>query len=122
LLYPNPRYKVFHKKKRSGGLRVIREPRRRLKELQLKLLAYLYEKAGKSKPCAHAFVKKRSIVTNARKHLERRPTFILNIDLENFFPSITFYRIRGVLKKAPFSFSHEVATVLAQMCVVGNEL
>jgi len=122
VLYPNPRYKIFHKKKRNGSLRVIREPRRRLKSLQLKLLAYLQARAGKPKPCAQAFINKRSIVTNARKHLERRPTFILNIDLENFFPSITFYRVRGVLQKPPFNFSHEVATVLAQMCVVGNEL
>ena len=122
LLYPNPNYKIFHIKKRSGGLRVIREPRRRLKNLQLKLLAYLYELSGKPKPCAHAFIKKRSIVTNAQTHLARPPTFILNIDLENFFPSISFYRVRGVLKNAPFNFSHEVATVLAQMCVVGNEL
>ncbi len=122
IIYPNPRYKVFYKAKRSGGFRIIREPHRRLKELQKKLLAYLYERSGKPKPCAHAFIQNRSIVSNAKKHLERRSTFILNIDLESFFPSITFYRVRGVLKKQPFNFSHEVATVLAQMCVVGNEL
>ncbi|MGF6758256.1 reverse transcriptase domain-containing protein [Paraburkholderia sp. GAS42] len=122
ILYPNPPYKAFLMAKRSGGFRVIREPRYRLKVLQEKVLAYLYERAGTPKPCAHAFIKERSIVSNARKHLERRPTFVLNLDLEAFFPSINFYRVRGVLKKAPFGFSHQVATVLAQMCVVGNEL
>lgn len=122
ILYPSPPYKSFLMAKRSGGFRLIREPRRRLKVLQEKVLAYLYERAGTPKPCAHAFIKKRSIVSNARKHLERRPTFVLNLDLEAFFPSINFYRVRGVLEKAPFGFSHQVATVLAQMCVVGNEL
>ncbi|MCW0163712.1 reverse transcriptase domain-containing protein [Burkholderia pseudomallei] len=122
ILYPHPPYRAFLMAKRSGGFRLIREPRRRLKVLQEKVLAHLYECAGTPKPCAHAFIKDRSIVTNARKHLERRPTFVLNLDLEAFFPSINFYRVRGVLKKPPFNYSHEVATVLAQMCVVGNEL
>lgn len=122
ILYPDPPYKAFLIEKRSGGFRVIREPQYQLKVLQKKVLAYLYERAGTPKPSAHAFVKKRSIVSNARKHLERRPTFVLNLDLEGFFPSINFYRVRGVFKKAPFGFSHEVATVLAQMCVVRNEL
>ncbi|MFT4438140.1 reverse transcriptase domain-containing protein [Caballeronia sp. 15715] len=122
ILYPTPPYKAFLMAKRSGGHRLIREPRRRLKLLQAKLLAYLLDRAGTPKPCAHAFTKDRSIVTNARKHLERRPHFVLNLDLEGFFPSITFYRIRGVLQKAPFHFSHSVATMLAHMCVVKNEL
>jgi len=122
ILYPRPPYKVFLMAKRRGGNRVIREPRRRLKMLQEKVLAYLNERAGIPKPCAHAFTKGRSIVTNARKHLERKPHFVLNLDLEAFFPTINFYRIRGVLKKAPFRFSHQVASMLAHMCVVGNEL
>lgn len=122
ILYPHPPYRAFLMAKRSGGHRVIREPRRRLKVLQERVLAYLYERAGKPKPCAHAFNKNRSIVTNARKHLERKPHFVLNLDLEAFFPSINFYRIRGVLQKAPFHFSHQVASMLAQMCVIGNEL
>lgn len=122
ILYPHPPYKSFLMAKRNGGHRIIREPRRRLKVLQEKVLAYLYEHGGTPKPCAHAFTKERSIVTNARKHLERKPHFILNLDLEAFFPSINFYRIRGVLQKAPFHFSHQVATMVAHMCVVENEL
>lgn len=122
ILYPHPPYKTYLMAKRRGGHRVIREPRRRLKLLQERVLAYLYERAGTPKPCAHAFTKNRSIVTNARKHLERKPHFVLNLDLEAFFPSINFYRVRGVFQKAPFHFSHQVASMLAHMCVVGNEL
>ena len=122
IIYPTPPYKAFLMAKRGGGHRLIHEPRRRLKILQTKLLAYLQERAGTPKPCAHAFTQNRSIVTNARKHLERYPHFVLNLDLEGFFPSITFYRIRGLLRKAPFNLSHSVATMLAHMCVVKNEL
>lgn len=122
VLYPLPPYKTFLMAKRRGGNRVIREPRRRLKVLQEKVLAYLCERAGEPKPCVHAFTKNRSIVTNARKHLERKPHFVLNLDLKAFFPSINFYRIRGVFQKAPFHFSYQVASMLAHMCVVENEL
>jgi RNA-directed DNA polymerase len=122
ILYPKPPYRSFLMTKRSGGHRIIREPRRRLKLLQEKVLAHLYERTGTAKPCVHAFTKSRSIVTNARKHLERKPHFVLSLDLEAFFPSINFYRIRGVFRKAPFNFPYPVATMLAQMCVVGNEL
>lgn len=122
IIYPTPPYRAYLMAKRSGGERVIREPRRRLKDLQVKLLPYLKERAGTPKPCAHAFTEGRSIVTNARKHLERRPHFVLNLDLEGFFPAISFYRIRGVLRKAPFNLAHPVATMLAHMCTVNNEL
>lgn len=122
ILYPKPPYKTFLISKRSGGHRVIREPRRRLKGLQEKLLLYLYACAELPKPCVHAFTKNRSIVTNARKHLEHRPHFVLNIDLEDFFPSINFYRVRGVLQRSPFNFARNVASMLAHMCVVENEL
>ena len=39
-------------------------------------------------PIAHGFVKQMSIITNAWPHKRRH--FVLNIDLENFFPSINF--------------------------------
>lgn len=122
VIYPAPPYRTFYKDKRSGGIRTIREPHKRLKILQGQLLIYLKNIAGLPKPCAHAFIEKRSIVTNARKHIERKPTYLLNLDLEDFFPSISFYRVRGLFKNRPFNFSHQVATVAAQICVIDNEL
>jgi RNA-directed DNA polymerase len=122
LLYPAPRYKAFLIRKRNGSHRIIQEPRKPLKELQLKALRFIDARAGEVKSCVHGFVKSRSIVSNAERHIELRPRYLLNIDLEDFFPSISFYRVRGVFRKGPFNFSHEVATVLAQLCTVGNGL
>jgi RNA-directed DNA polymerase len=122
LLYPQPRYRAFVITKRNGSPRVIHEPRRPLKELQVKLLAFLNLRAGAAKPCAHGFIKGRSILSNAEHHLNNRPYHLLNIDLEEFFPSINFYRIRGVFRKAPFNLSYEVATVAAQLCTYANSL
>lgn len=122
LIYPHPPYKTFTIKKRSGAPRTIREPRQTLKNLQLKVLAFLEARAGKPKPCVHAFTRGRSIVTNALRHCSPQTQHLLNIDLEEFFPSITFYRVRGLLRARPFECSHQVATVLAHLCTYQNSL
>ncbi|MBI2744899.1 MAG: trypsin-like peptidase domain-containing protein [Burkholderiales bacterium] len=122
VLYPTPRYRAFIIAKRNGSPRIIHEPKRQLKEFQLKLLSFMESQVTQIKPCVHGFVKGRSIVSNAERHLETQPHHLLNLDLEDFFPSISFYRVRGVFKKAPFGLSHEVATVLAQLCTYSNSL
>ncbi len=74
------------------------------------------------KSCVHGFSKERSIVTNARKHCSVKTTFVLNIDLENFFPSITFFRVRGLFQSKPFNFSYNFSTVLAHLCCHNGKL
>lgn len=122
LIYPEPQYRTFSLSKRSGSHRTIHEPKRLLKDVQLKALAFIQQRAGNAKPCVHGFVQNRSIVTNARQHSVERPYHLLNLDLEDFFPSITFFRVRGVFRKAPFNLSHEIATVMAQLCTYRNAL
>jgi hypothetical protein len=122
MLYPRPPYKRFLLTKRNGSPRTIDEPRQRLKIIQEKVLAYLTERASAPKPCVHGFTPKRSILTNAVKHCSPQTHHVLNLDLQDFFPSITFYRVRGVLMKKPFECSHHVATVLAHICTLDGAL
>jgi len=122
MIYPLPPYKTFALMKRNGTPRVIHEPRQRLKVLQERVLAFLYEHAAPAKPCVHGFTPKRSIVTNAQMHCSQKTQHLLNIDIEDFFPSITFYRVRGVFQKKPFEFSFPVATVLAHLCTFSGVL
>lgn len=122
IIYPHPPYKTFVINKRSGAPRIILEPRRKLKELQRKVLGFLEVNIGKPKLCVHGFTPGRSIVTNAVKHCSPQTHHLLNIDLQDFFPSIGFFRIRGVFQKVPFSCSHSVSTVLAHLCTYQNEL
>jgi hypothetical protein len=42
--------------------------------------------------------------------------WVLNIDLEDFFPSIHFGRVRGALEAKPFRLGPEAAKVIAQIC------
>jgi len=122
IIYPRPPYKSFTIKKRNGTDRTIFEPRKRLKIIQLKVLAFLQERSTPLKPAVHGFVAKRSILTNALVHCSPKNHHVFNIDLEDFFPSITFYRVRGVLLHYPFKFSHEVATVIAHICTLDKML
>jgi len=100
-------YVTFSIPKRSGGKRLIMAPKRRLKAIQRKLLALLVEKLPVS-PHAHAFRRGRNIRTGAEPHVGKR--FVLKLDLKDFFPSVTFARVRGLL--IAYGYSYPVATTL----------
>lgn len=103
-----PHYVTFAIAKRSGGKRLIMAPKRRLKALQRKLLELLVDKLPVSEH-AHAFRRGRSIRTGAEGHVGKR--FVLKMDLKDFFPSVTFARVRGLL--ISYGYSYPVATTLA---------
>ena len=63
-------------------------------------------------PHAHGFVAQRSIVTNAAPHVGR--AVVVNMDLRDFFPSVTFRRVKGLFHRV--GYSEQVATVLALLC------
>lgn len=79
-------YKEYSIPKRTGGYRLIYHPSRRLKALQRWLLFNVIEDLPVH-PCASAYRKGKSILDNARAHATSR--FLLRMDLEVFFPSIT---------------------------------
>lgn len=113
VLPPEKRYKQFSIPKKTGGVRVISAPISPIKIIQRKLKQAL-EVIYLPKPATQGFVVGRSIVTNARLHKKRR--FVLNLDLADFFPTIHFGRVRGMLMAKPFFLNNEVATILAQIC------
>src|SRR5690606_18051518 len=88
-------YSQFDISKRSGKRRIINAPDYRLKMLQRKLSKSFYYTYKPRNP-VHGFVLERSVRTNAESHLRRG--FILNLDIKNFFQSITEPRVRGLLK------------------------
>jgi retron-type reverse transcriptase len=61
---------------------------------------------------AHGFVAGRSTMSNAVPHVRR--DVVVNADLKEFFPSITFPRVKGVFQE--LGYSPAVATVLALLC------
>ncbi len=131
VLYKQPaatKYTTFEIPKRSGGTRVISAPSDELKNLQGRLATLLERhiqnaESHRAKPSSlsHGFRPGYSIFTNAARH--RRKKFVFNIDLEDFFGSINFGRVRGYfLKQRGLLLAPEVATVFAQIACHNNSL
>lgn len=113
------RYRHFQVRKRRGGKREIAEPLGDLKIIQQKLLQVLT--AIYDPPASvHGFLHARSIATNAAAHATSK--WVLNVDLTEFFASVNFGRVRGVLMAPPYAIEHRVATVIAQLACYKKRL
>jgi retron-type reverse transcriptase len=104
-------YVQFEVPKKSGGTRTLSAPHRTLAAAQEWVLANVLAKLPTEEP-AHGFVPGRSTLTNARPHAGR--DVVVNLDLEGFFPSIGFARVRHVFRR--LGYSGAVATLLALLC------
>lgn len=61
---------------------------------------------------AHGCVIGRSIKTNAEPHVGK--AVVINQDFKNFFPSVTYARIKGVF--LALGYSNQVATIFSLLC------
>ena len=131
VLYKQPppsKYTTFQIPKRNGGHRTITAPITGLKLLQRSLSDLLQDcvdeihvAENRTPRISHGFVRDRSILTNARRHRNRR--WVFNIDLQDFFPSINFGRVRGfLLRNRHFQLDPRVGTVIAQIACHNNAL
>ncbi len=131
ILYKKPlptRYTSFNMAKRDGGVRTINAPSPELRLLQRNLsdlLQNCVEEINEGKKwkdqLAHGFKRDCSIITNAVKHRQRR--YVFNIDLNDFFGTINFGRVRGFfIRDANFMLNPKVATILAQIACHENAL
>jgi len=115
LIYPdtNKSYRTFSIPKKNGAERIINAPKVILLRIQQTFAKELFTIYTPRKG-THGFIKGRSIVTNAEKHVNKK--YVFNIDLKDFFGSIHFGRVRNLLRADPFNYSYEGATILAQIC------
>jgi hypothetical protein len=101
-------YHRFTIPKKRGGERVISSPKRRLRVAQRWLLEQVLAKI----PVHHAATGFRpgvSVAQNAARHA--RQALVIRIDLEDFFPSIGFRRVKGLFES--FGFNEGVASIMA---------
>jgi len=101
-------YARFTIPKRDGSERPIWAPMPKLKAAQRKILSDIVERLPVH-GAAHGFIPGRSIVTNADEHNNSR--LILKMDIEDFFPTVTWRRVKGVFNRA--GYREQVATLLA---------
>ncbi|MDD6003293.1 MAG: reverse transcriptase domain-containing protein [Bacteroidales bacterium] len=117
--YSNPnhtknRYQQFEIKKKTGGMRLITAPRNKTFKMILQCLNEIFKAIYTPSDYAMGFTEGRSIVTNASIH--KNHNYVLNIDLKDFFPSITQSRICNRLKTKPFEFPDKIALVISGLC------
>ncbi|MEY8320265.1 reverse transcriptase domain-containing protein [Lachnospiraceae bacterium 46-61] len=105
-------YYRFDIPKKSGGTRHIAAPKTQLKMAQRQILEQILQKVEIS-DAAHGFIKSKSVLTGAKVH-HTSPDLLINMDLENFFPTITFERVRGLYQH--LGYSGYIASLLAMIC------
>lgn len=104
-------YRQFHIPKKSGGVRTITAPDGELKDIML-TLAFILSELYIPSPEAMAFVRGRSIVENASQHIGQN--YVLNLDLSDFFTSITANMVEHNLVK--LGIAPLVARDIASIC------
>lgn len=104
--------------KKKGGERNIAAPKLILKNIQRKILEEILSKIQVS-DYTHGFLKGKSVVSGAKSHIADKfsgenTALLINMDLEDFFPTITFERVRGMFKA--FGYSGYISSLLAMLC------
>ncbi len=97
--------------KRDGTARPIWAPLPRLKATQRRILHHIAERLPVH-GSAQGFLAGRSILTNAAVHTNAR--IVVKMDVEQFFPTITWRRVKGIFRKA--GYRESIATLLALLC------
>ncbi len=117
----NRRYATFKlPKKIPGKERIIHSPIWQLKHIQSRLLSILEEVYTPRDP-AYGFIKGRSALLNAKAHRKYRVRFVLNLDIQDFFPSIHYGRVRGLFMSHPYNLTPKIAGWLAAItCFEGG--
>ena len=98
----NPRLAHYHRRlfrKRSGGIRLVEAPKRRLRKIQRAVLSGIPDRIPPH-PAAHGFVKGRSIHTFIAPHIGQ--DVALKMDLRDFFPFLTRARIQSLFRVAGY--------------------
>ncbi|SFP16135.1 reverse transcriptase domain-containing protein [Qipengyuania nanhaisediminis] len=110
-------YHCFDVAKKSGKPRLINAPDRRLKFLQRRI-ANLLDQLYRVRNPVHGYVQGKSVKSNATSHLKQR--FILNLDIRDFFGSISERRVFGVLHA--IGVPRDAAETVARICCYSGHL
>ncbi|MDY7012579.1 MAG: reverse transcriptase domain-containing protein [Cyanobacteriota bacterium] len=104
-------YIRFNIPKKTGGERLISAPMPRLKQAQHWILSNILEKIELHDD-VHGFRRDRSILTNAQPHVGAEVA--INLDLKDFFPSISYRRVKGTFRA--IGYSEAAATLFGLLC------
>ena len=104
-------YRRFTIPKRDGSDGAIWAPLPRLMKAQRWILRNVVERLLVH-GATHGFLPGRSTLSNAKVHTASR--LVLKMDIKDFFPTVTFPRVKGIFRQA--GYREQIATLLALLC------
>nr|WP_237446546.1 reverse transcriptase family protein [Shimazuella alba] len=104
-------YTRFTIPKKNGGNREISAPKTKLRKAQTWVKANILDNLAVH-DAAYGFVNGKSTVNNAKPHIGKDA--VIKFDLKDFFPSISFVRVRGLFES--FGYSRAISTLFALIC------
>lgn len=110
-------YKVLKKNKVEN--RTIYIPNIHLNKIQKWILENILERYSIS-PYTYSFVKNRSAVDHANRHVSREESWLLSMDIKNFFPSIKRRDVTKIFRG--LGYSDEVSNYLSKLSCYRGEL
>lgn len=124
----SPVYRSFKIPKSSGGYRHIDSPGRVHMSIQKRLNIYLQEVyISLRSDHVNGFIKRTGkdgpiigIRSNASPHVGKG--YVINVDLKDFFHSISAGRVRDMFTSEPFNFKRDLASLLAVLTTWYNKL
>lgn len=106
-------YSEFGVPKKDGTERKIQAPNKGLMHIQ-KCLNYIFTTLYKPSKAAMGFIPNRSVVSNAKLHLKKK--YVYNIDLKDFFTSISSKRVHDLLSSDPYNIPSSIAWMITNLC------
>lgn len=94
-------------KKKDGTPRPIRAPKDKLKIIQRAILKNILSDI-KLPQCCYGFSRNKSIIENAKIH--SRNDFLLNLDIQDFFPSVHYKKVQQIFKD--IGLNEEISSIL----------
>jgi len=110
-------YKTYTIKKKSGKLRIISQPSKKLKGLQSWILTNILNKLRVSNSCK-GFEKGTSIADNAASHTGANS--VLTMDLVDFFTNVSQKQIFNIFKSV--GYNSTIAVILSNICTYNEVL
>ncbi|CAI1727989.1 MULTISPECIES: retron St85 family RNA-directed DNA polymerase [Serratia] len=110
---PSTHYKVYKIPKRTIGFRLIAQPTKKVKDVQ-RIIVENLSKIALVHDVATAYIKGRNILYNASLHQDS--DYLLKLDLEDFFNSITPDFFFKELERQSISLSINDKFLIEQLC------
>jgi RNA-directed DNA polymerase len=110
-------YKTYTILKKSGKLRTISQPNKKLKGIQSWILVNILNKLNVSSSCK-GFEKGSSTANNVEPHTGANA--VLTIDLKDFFPSVTRNQIYSIFRT--IGYNSAISTILTNICTFEGAL